>query len=603
MTNVQVGAAYAEVVTVGASDVRAAAAYAEAVTIGTSNAKFAGVFAEALVTPTVVQSGAVSMSAASSTLVASGDVTSPPVQDVAVSMSVATTGLSVAGTVTSGGAVLNGTVAMTTTAPVLTVVGVRSKISAVAMTTATKTLTATGLVTLKQAIVAMTVTTVSFTAAGTVKPKVSAVVAMSSATEMLTVVGVRGQAALASMSVALALLSVFVLPPSAVVVLDDYNRADSTTIGAGSIGPAPIEVFGDTAISGNEISSVTATSMLVYDTGYPDALCEVTVGSTDSYDLRVVVRSDTTNDAYWELSCTWDGTLTLGAWSSANGGFIFPYSQEIGAGPPPGDVFGLRVIGNTFSGFLNGTKLFDYTDTTLIGAGNTGQGVKFGSGSSSTATNIQITAYGVSPTLSASVAMTATSSMDATPQPGGGTQAATVAMTAAITELSATPGGGALQQASVSMAVGTATLVVGATHTATAVVVMTAIGTLTADAKIATLFLPLEDVITYYDVTALITFDPPVATPPVARPALLDPTVAPSVADTGSGNLAAGTYDYAYQWWQFDPSRNTVLSPVGWITVPDGSEITITVPSNADADGYILWRRMHGGSAADWRML
>lgn len=85
-------------------------------------------------------------------------------------------------------------------------------------------------------------------------------------------------------------------------------------------------------------------------------------------------------------------------------------------------------------------------------------------------------------------------------------------------------------------------------------------------------------------------FPPP--TPPVDFAGLVDPTVAPVLtkSDTVNGHLLVGTYRYSYAAWKGTPVQATAPSPTSDITLTIEDTVTLTYPTIAGADGYLVYR-------------
>lgn len=85
-------------------------------------------------------------------------------------------------------------------------------------------------------------------------------------------------------------------------------------------------------------------------------------------------------------------------------------------------------------------------------------------------------------------------------------------------------------------------------------------------------------------------FPPP--TPPVDFSGLADPTVAPTLtkSDTADGHLLVGTYRYSYAAWKGTPAQATAPSPTADITLTAEDTVTLTYPTIAGADGYLVYR-------------
>lgn len=85
-------------------------------------------------------------------------------------------------------------------------------------------------------------------------------------------------------------------------------------------------------------------------------------------------------------------------------------------------------------------------------------------------------------------------------------------------------------------------------------------------------------------------FPPPI--PPVDFAGLVDPFVAPTLtkSDTAGGHLLVGTYRYSYAAWKGTPAQATAPSPWATITLVAEDTVTLTYPTIAGADGYLVYR-------------
>lgn len=85
-------------------------------------------------------------------------------------------------------------------------------------------------------------------------------------------------------------------------------------------------------------------------------------------------------------------------------------------------------------------------------------------------------------------------------------------------------------------------------------------------------------------------FPPP--TPPVDFAGLVDPLIAPTLtkSDTAGGHLLVGTYRYSYAAWKGSPAQATAPSPWATITLTAEDTVTLTYPTIAGADGYLVYR-------------
>lgn len=85
-------------------------------------------------------------------------------------------------------------------------------------------------------------------------------------------------------------------------------------------------------------------------------------------------------------------------------------------------------------------------------------------------------------------------------------------------------------------------------------------------------------------------FPPPV--PPVNFAGLPDPVMAPTAIKsfTTNGRLAPGTYHYSYAAWKGSQAQATAPSPILVVTLSTDNTVTLTYPTIAGADGYLVYR-------------
>lgn len=92
--------------------------------------------------------------------------------------------------------------------------------------------------------------------------------------------------------------------------------------------------------------------------------------------------------------------------------------------------------------------------------------------------------------------------------------------------------------------------------------------------------------------TGILSSNSPTPIPPVGLASIPSPTVAPTlVASTEvDGDLAPGTYRYAYAGWRGSQSRITAPSPWAEITITTQNTVTVTYPAIAGVNGYLVYR-------------
>lgn len=88
---------------------------------------------------------------------------------------------------------------------------------------------------------------------------------------------------------------------------------------------------------------------------------------------------------------------------------------------------------------------------------------------------------------------------------------------------------------------------------------------------------------------------PPRPVPPVAAPALPNPTSAPTVTPQAGGTLPAGTYRYAYAGWRLSRTLCTAPSPVAEVVLATGQgSVAISYVDVPGADGHLIYRQAPG---------
>lgn len=239
---------------------------------------------------------------------------------------------------------------------------------------------------------------------------------------------------------------------------DDFNRADSTNLGAGWV-----EVSGDWSIISNQLSpGTTGTTILLRAAtamATSDNYAQVTIAATTAVTQGVWCRGDATltsgyvirnNGTSWDLFSVVSSTFTnIGTYSAA---------------ASAGDTVKVQAVGSTIKAFINGVERISVTNTAVA----TGTTVGIRSQANST---LRYDAF-TSGDVGASVSGTATAAFGGLTAAASGTPTVTGAATASFGALTATASG-------TPKVTGTAALTGGAL-TATATGVRTVIGTATA---------------------------------------------------------------------------------------------------------------------------
>lgn len=250
---------------------------------------------------------------------------------------------------------------------------------------------------------------------------------------------------------------------------DDFNRADSTDLGAGWV-----EVSGDWSIVSNQLSPGAAGGTIILraatDMASDDNYAQATIAATTTASQGVWCRGNSTlSDGYlWRNDgSTWDLFSVVGG--------SFTNIGTYAAAAEPDDVAKVQAIGSTIKAFVNGVEQISLTNTHVTTGKSVGirsesaSGIRYDNFSAADATTsvtgTGTTAFGG---LTATASATRTVSGTATAAFGGMTGAASgtrkVIGTAAFT-------GGALTAAAagVRTVIGSATATFGGlTGTATA---------------------------------------------------------------------------------------------------------------------------------------
>lgn len=138
---------------------------------------------------------------------------------------------------------------------------------------------------------------------------------------------------------------------------DDFNRADSSSLGAGWV-----EVSGDWSIASNQLSPGNAGGTILLRAAAAaatdDNFTQVTIASTAAASQGVGCRGDTNfqNGYLWRN----DGT----SWNLfAVVGGSFTSIASFAAAAAPGDVAKVQAVGTTIKAFVNGVQRASVTDT------------------------------------------------------------------------------------------------------------------------------------------------------------------------------------------------------------------------------------------------
>jgi hypothetical protein len=147
---------------------------------------------------------------------------------------------------------------------------------------------------------------------------------------------------------------------------DDFNRADSSNLGAGWV-----EVSGDWSIVTNQLSPGAAGGTII--------LRAATAAATDDNYSQVAITSATVaSQGVW---CRGDATIANGYLWRNNGtqwdlfavvGGSFTVIATFAAAAANGDVMKVQAVGSTIKGFVNGVQRASVTDTGVTTGKNFG---------------------------------------------------------------------------------------------------------------------------------------------------------------------------------------------------------------------------------------
>jgi len=140
---------------------------------------------------------------------------------------------------------------------------------------------------------------------------------------------------------------------------DDFNRANSTDLGAGWV-----EVSGDWSIVSNQLSPGSAGGTIILRAAgamdSSDHYAQVTIAATAAVSQGVWARgnSNISQGYLWRNNGTsWDLFQVVGGSFTVIGTYT--------AAAAPGDVAKVQVVGSTIKGFVNGVQRVSVTDTAV----------------------------------------------------------------------------------------------------------------------------------------------------------------------------------------------------------------------------------------------
>lgn len=207
---------------------------------------------------------------------------------------------------------------------------------------------------------------------------------------------------------------------------DDFNRADSTDLGAGWV-----EVSGDWSIVSGQLSPGAAGGTIILRAAGAmdshDNYAQVTIAATTAASHGVWCRgnSNISSGYLWRTDgSTWDLFSVIGGSFSLIGTYA--------AASAPGDIAKVQAVGSTIKGFVNGVERVSVTDTGV--ATGTSVGIR-----SESAGAIRFDDFAAAD-VSAGAALDAATTTE-TAQPVTGVKTATLSIASAF-EVAQQPAGG-----------------------------------------------------------------------------------------------------------------------------------------------------------------
>lgn len=147
---------------------------------------------------------------------------------------------------------------------------------------------------------------------------------------------------------------------------DDFNRADSTDLGAGWV-----EVSGDWSIVSGQLAPDTSSGNTILRATAPmdssDNYAQVTIAATTAASQGVWCRGDATlsNGYLWRTNgSSWDLFAVVGGGFTVIGTYAVPVTA--------GDVAKVQAVGSTIKGFVNGVERVSVASTTVTTGVNVG---------------------------------------------------------------------------------------------------------------------------------------------------------------------------------------------------------------------------------------
>jgi len=146
---------------------------------------------------------------------------------------------------------------------------------------------------------------------------------------------------------------------------DNFNRVDSTTIGAGWT-----EITDDWSIKGNQLApGLATTGVVLYNLplNTSDHYAEIAMPVATSTSMGVFARSDLAGNSFYLLrsnGTSWNLFTNIGGSFTSIGSYAATLAN--------GDVARIQCVGSTIKAFINGVERISVVDTAITTGTYTG---------------------------------------------------------------------------------------------------------------------------------------------------------------------------------------------------------------------------------------
>jgi hypothetical protein len=152
-----------------------------------------------------------------------------------------------------------------------------------------------------------------------------------------------------------------IVPPVVTYISDNFNRSDTSVIGAGSVGPAPVEYTGDWSINGNQLLAPgSGEAVIGWETGHTSYASQFTLANLNVDPVACVRLVDNANFVGMQMYA--GGTCAI--YQRIGGGYGALTSQ-ISVPWANGDVVKTIVTPTRIEVYRNGA-LVQGVDTTVL---------------------------------------------------------------------------------------------------------------------------------------------------------------------------------------------------------------------------------------------